>query len=169
MAEVLAEGRYVRFVRDGTWEWAERVGATGAVLIAATTAEGELVLVEQHRVPLGARVIELPAGLVADRAQGESPADAAARELEEETGFRASHLEEVAGGPISSGMTNELMSLFVASGLVRIGAGGGDDSEDITVHLVPLDEAPAWLAARAAAGVLVDPKVYAGLWFLTRR
>jgi ADP-ribose pyrophosphatase len=168
MAEVLAEGRYVRLVREGTWEWAERVAATGAVLIAATTEAGEVVLVEQHRVPMGARVIELPAGLVGDHTRGESTAEAAARELEEETGFRAGHLEEVTGGPISSGMTNETAALFRATGLVRVGDGGGDDSEDITVHLVPLAEVHPWLVARAAEGVLVDPKVYAGLWFLTR-
>ena len=165
MAEVLATGRYVRLVRDGTWEWAERVGATGAAVIAAATADGEVVLVEQHRVPVGARVIELPAGLVGDRG-AERNEEAAARELEEETGFRAERIEQVAGGPISAGMTSETLTLFRATGLVRVGPGGGDASEDITVHLVPLDEAPAWLAAQAAAGVLVDPKVYAGLWFL---
>ena len=78
---VLAEGRFARLVAENGWEWVERVNASGAVVIAALTRDNQLVLVEQHRVPLGRRVVELPAGLVGDGAAGrdEALADAAQR------------------------------------------------------------------------------------------
>jgi ADP-ribose pyrophosphatase len=57
------------------------------------------------------------------------------------------------------------VTLFVARGLRRVHAGGGTEHEDIHVHEVPLAEVPAWLQQKAAEGMLIDPKVYAGLYF----
>ncbi len=166
---LLAEGRFARLVAQDGWEWVERVNASGAVVIVALTDDGRLILVEQHRIPLNRRVVELPAGLVGDdAAPGEDIAQAARRELLEETGYQADALEYLAEGPSSAGLAAEVYALFLARGARRVGPGGGDDSEDIQVHLVPLEEADAWLDARRRQGVMVDPKVYAGLYFAGR-
>jgi len=168
---VLKEGRFLRMVAKDGWEWVERVNTAGAVVIVAVTGASQLVLTEQYRVPLAARVIELPAGLVGDVAgtEQEDLAEAARRELLEETGYQADRLEFLADGPSSAGLATEVYSLFLARGVRRVAPGGGDAGEDIRVHVVPLGEVPAWLAARRRGGVLVDPKVYAGLFFATRR
>ena len=164
----IGRGRFIRLVRRGGWEWAERTNASGIVVIVAVTPDDKVLLVEQHRVPVGGPVIELPAGLAGDIA-GEEDEDlsvAANRELEEETGWRAERLERLTAGPVSAGMTSEVLTFYRAHGLQRVGDGGGDPSEDIVVHEVPLTEVHGWLEARAAAGVMADPKVYAGLYFL---
>lgn len=168
MPEVLASGKFLRLVRRDGWEWAERTNTSGVVVIAALTPAGEVLLVEQDRMPVGARVLEMPAGLAGDvaGAEDEALAEAARRELVEETGWDAEHLEEVTGGPVSAGMTSETLTFFRATGLRRVGNGGGDPSEDIVVHAVPLAGVEAWIRARQSEGVLVDPKVYAGLYFL---
>src|SRR5689334_13508981 len=92
---VLAEGRFVRLVKQGHWEWAERTNASAAVVLVPVTRDREIVMVEQFRIPLGRRVIELPAGLVGDEAgnEKESLVEAARRELLEETGFEAERME----------------------------------------------------------------------------
>lgn len=164
---VLGEGKHIRLVSAGGWEYAERRGVTGIVTIAAEVG-GKIVLVEQYRPPLRSNVIELPAGLagdVPDSADEELEA-AARRELEEETGYRAKNWERLFAGPLSAGMTTEVVTFFRATDLERAGAGGGEGTEEITVHEVPLDGAEGWLAAREKAGALVDPKVYAGLYAL---
>jgi ADP-ribose pyrophosphatase len=168
--EVLAEGSYLRMLRRDGWEYVERRGITGIVVIAAVTPDREIVLVEQYRIPVHSRCIELPAGLAGDRPGEESEplAAAARRELLEETGYEASALELVVAGPISPGMSTESVSLFLARGLAKVGPGGGDESEDIIVHRVPLDRVEPWLASKATGGALVDPKVYTGVYFALR-
>ena len=169
--QVLAEGRFARLVAQNGWEWIERVNASGAAVIAAVTTDEQIVLVEQYRIPLGCRVIELPAGLVGDGAghTHEETAEAAKRELFEETGYQAVRWEYLAEGPSSAGLATEVYALFLATGAKRVGPGGGDDSEDIRVHVVPIQEADAWLEAKRCEGVMVDPKVYAGLYFAVCR
>jgi ADP-ribose pyrophosphatase len=167
----LARGRFLRFVvRDG-WEFADRIGITGIVGIVAVTDDAKLVLVEQHRPPVGARVIELPAGLVGDEAgtEQEDLVTGARRELREETGYEAARCEVLARGPTSPGTTSEIIALLLATGLTRVGPGGGHGGESLTVHEVPLGRAEEWFTAREAEGILVDVKVYAGLWFARRR
>ena len=164
---VLHDGRFLQALRRGQWEYVRRKNASGIVILVALTPEDELIFVEQYRVPVSARVIELPAGLAGDieGMEHEALEAAAARELEEETGYRPTRLEEVAWGPISAGLTSEVVHIFRALGLVRVSDGGGDQHEDIEVHRVPRAEVPAWLAAKVKAGVMVDPKVYAALYF----
>ena len=138
-----------------------------AVIVVPITADRQLVLVEQYRIPLGCRVIELPAGLVGDTlgSEHESLAEAACRELLEETGYEAAAMEFLVAGPSSPGLVNEVYSFFLARDARRVGLGGGDASERIHVHLVPLNEADAWLEQKRSAGMAVDPRVYAGLYF----
>ena len=155
--------------KDG-WEYAFRTDATGVVVLVPVTDAGELVLVEQYRAPVDSRVIELPAGLVGDAGdKHEGFETAARRELIEETGFEAGALEELLVGPVSPGMVSEIINVYYAGDLKRVGPGGGDESEDITVHLVPLAEAEAWLANRRSGGVMVDHKVFAGLFWAAQR
>jgi ADP-ribose pyrophosphatase len=164
---VLGEGRFLRLVDVDGWEYAERTSVTGIVTIAAAV-DGRILLVEQYRPPLRANVIELPAGLagdVPDSADEELEA-AARRELEEETGYRAANWERLFAGPLSAGMTTEVVTFFRATALERSGKGGGNGSERITVHEVPLAAARPWLAQQERAGKLVDPKVYVGLYAL---
>ena len=167
--EVLYSGKFLSLAREGHWEYAERVNETGGAIIVAVTAEGNLLLVEQERIPVHARVIEFPAGILGEEGNGESDADGARRELLEETGYAAEKFEILAHGPASSGLTSEVITLFLASNLKRVHAGGGVANEKIIVHEIPVAEVHEWLAAKAAAGFLIEPKVYAGLYFLERR
>ena len=161
---VLGEGKYIRLISENGWEYATRPHVTGIVVIVPVTDDGKLVLVEQPRTAVHNRVVELPAGMVGDVEAGETLAAAASRELIEETGFAAREMVLLAEGPTAVGMTDEIISFFQARGLTRVGPGGGDDSEDITVHEIPLAEVRRFLAAKAAEGRCVDPKIYAGLF-----
>ncbi len=168
-AETVYEGKYLRLRVRGHWEYAERTHADGlAAIIVAVTPDDNILFVEQFRVPLQSRTIEMPAGLVGDIDAGESIELSAARELEEETGWRPAHCEVLMIGPTSSGMSTERIAFVRASGLQKIHDGGGNDSEDITVHEVPRYDAPRWLAAKMAEGYEMDPKLWAGLWLLER-
>lgn len=167
---VLAEGNYLRFViRDG-WEFIRRKNVSGIIGIVPITDEGKLVLVEQYRPPVDCNVIELPAGLVGDVAgqEGETLETAAGRELIEETGYAAAHWTRLVDGAPSAGASGERMTLFLARGLTKVGPGGGDHTESIRVHEVPLAEVPDWLTWQKQRGIEIDLKVYAGLFFAGR-
>lgn len=163
--ELLAEGRYVRLVRRGRWEYAQRTTGDEVVAVVAVTSDEALLLVEQYRPAVRCSVIELPAGLVGDEpgGQDETAADAARRELLEETGYAAERFDPVGSGPNSAGLCSEVTRFYRATALRRETQGGGTDGEDIRVHEVPLRELRSWLDARNADGALVDPKIYAGL------
>ncbi len=168
--DTLAEGKFLRFVRKQRWEYVTRKDASGVVVVAALTDQGNVLLVEQFRPALDRHVIELPAGLAGDveGAADEPLAEAAQRELAEETGYRAARFEHVFTGPSSAGLTDEVLTLFVASGLQRDGPGGGVEGESILVHEIPLADVDRWLEDRARNGCLIDVRVYAGLYFLRR-
>lgn len=166
--ETLFTGKFLALVREGRWEYADRVNATGAAIILAVTDQQRLLLVEQYRIPCHARTIELPAGIIGDEpgSGNELHAEAARRELLEETGYLAQEIEPLTTGPASSGLTSEIVTLFRASRLRKTGQGGGVEHEAITVHEIPLNEAHSWLDAKARTGILIDPKIYAALYFL---
>lgn len=166
--ETLHQGRWLRLRRRGRWEYAERNNPGGAVIILAVTPEDKVLFVEQYRVAIGRFTIEMPAGLVGDLADQhhESALVAAQRELEEETGYRCGRVSFVHEGPSSSGMSNEIIAFVRAHDLVKVSDGGGDATENIVVHEVPRGEAGAWLMARAKDGYSIDPKLFAGLWFI---
>jgi ADP-ribose pyrophosphatase len=167
MKRTLHTGEFLALIREGHWEYAHRVKATGSAIIVAVTDDKKLLLVEQYRIPLHARTLELPAGIIGDEpdTHDEEHLEAARRELLEETGYAADRIEPIMTGAASGGLASELITLFRASGLRRVHAGGGVAGEDITVHEMPLSGADLWLAAKAEAGLLVDPKIYAGLYF----
>ena len=168
--ESLFRGRFVELMKDGRWEYVRRVKARGAVFVVALTDAGELVLVEQYRVPVQGRTIELPAGIYGDEEseEHETAEQCALRELEEETGFRGARARLLMTGPVAPGLTTEILFMIRVEGLTRVHAGGGVGGEDITVHTVPLAQVPAWLEERRRAGLLVEPRIYAGLYFLGR-
>lgn len=167
--QLLHEGKYLRLCLRGHWEYVERTHAAGmATIIAAVTPDDRILFVEQFRVPLGKPTIELPAGLVGDIDAAESLELSAARELEEETGWRPARCEVLMIGPTSAGLTTERIAFVRATGLEKVGAGGGDATEDITVHEIPLADAPRWLAGKLAEGYEMDPKIWAGLWLIDR-
>jgi ADP-ribose pyrophosphatase len=157
-AETVWQGKYLAARRRGTWEYVSRVGGIRAAVILAIDA-GDVVLVEQYRVPLGRTCLELPAGLVGDREAGETVESSARRELEEETGYRAAHIEELGDFYSSPGMASESFTLVRATGLAKVGDGGGDHDENITVHRVPLTRLPAFVAGKRAAGVGIDVRL----------
>lgn len=164
--EKLFETRWLRMERIGTWDFVRRPHSDACVGILAITPDDEVVLVEQFRIPPQRHVIEIPAGIVGDEEEhhGESLADTAARELLEETGYRAGKIRHLIASPTSAGMTPEMTHLFLATELEREHQGGGVGCENIIVHHVPRAQLPQWLAEQEAQGKLVDFKIHASLW-----
>lgn len=168
-AITLHEGKWLRLKASGRWEYVERTTAGGmAVVIVAATPEENMLFVEQFRVPVDSLTIELPAGLVGDTDAAESLALAAERELLEETGWQAGHVEVLMSGPTSAGMSSECVAFVRATQLTRKHAGGGDTTENIIVHEIPVQDAARWLSAKLGEGYAIDAKVWAGLWLLER-
>ena len=159
----LYAGRHLSLVARGRWEFATRPVRRPAVGIIAITEDDRVVLVEQFRVPVEETVIELPAGLTGDVAgsEHESLLESAKRELWEETGYEAERWTELGRGYSSPGLTDEMIVLFLAEGISKCGPGGGDGSENITVHEVPFHHVMTWLTER---GAKADLKLLAGLY-----
>ena len=164
----LAHTPYLRLIDRGGWSFVQRTTGVGVVAIIAVTKEEKLVLVEQHRPPVNQTVIELPAGLVGDLTDQplEDLEQAARRELFEETGYSAEKWREWVTVASSAGLTDECVTLFHAQDLERVGPGGGDSNEKITVHEIALVEIDRWLESILVGGTLVDSRVYAALYFL---
>ncbi len=144
MAEILYGGKFLNLVREGRWEYCERVKQTRAVMIFALTADNKVLLAEEFRPPIGRRCLCFTAGLVGDE-EDETDEAAARRELLEETGYEAAQMRYLFSGPSSPGLTSETLSFFLATGLRRVGEGGGVMTEKITVREVPLAEIDTWL------------------------
>jgi ADP-ribose pyrophosphatase len=151
-------GKFVVAKRRGRWEYAGRPGGVRAAVILALDA-GEVLLVEQYRVPLGKFCLELPAGLIGDEHHGEDALQSAERELAEETGYHAAHWEDLGEFYSSPGMLSEGFTLLKATGLTQTGQGGGVDGEDIVVHRVPLERIAETIAAHRAQGHAIDVKL----------
>lgn len=168
-ARPLAVGKHLQLIEDRGWEYADRAQGTGVVAIIAMTDDGELVLTEQYRRPVNKKVVDLAAGLVGDieGEEEESLEVAAKRELLEETGFAAGTMEYLFTAPSSPGMTTEMVAFFLATKLKRQHAGGGDESESIKVHTVPLQKISRWLTKKQTKRTCVDTKVFAALGMLS--
>lgn len=156
------EGRFITVKQQGNWEYVSRSrGIHAAVILAIDeSADGRhVILVEQYRVPMGKNCIELPAGLVGDDVAGEASELAAQRELEEETGYIAANWRTIGEFFSSPGMVSESFTLLVATGLTKVGEGGGVDSEDIVVHRVPLDGIGDFIATKRREDCGIDVRV----------
>lgn len=166
----IAATKHLELVSRGGWSYVQRPNATGVVTVVPRTSDGKIILVEQFRPPVQAPVIEFPAGLAGDVAghENESLESAAHRELLEETGYRAGDLTLLFSGPSSAGLTDELITFFLATDLEQVDDGGGDSSESIVVHAVAEDELHNWLQAKVAAGCLLDSRLFSGLYFLNQ-
>lgn len=156
--ELMWEGKYVRALRRGRWEYVSRVGDVRAVVILAEY-EGKVILIDQPRIAVGGRCLELPAGLVGDEDPGATVEDTAIKELEEETGFTATRIERLGDFHASPGMLSEGFTLVRAHGVTRSGDGGGTEHEDIAVHLVQRSEIPAFIEQKRAEGLAIDVKL----------
>lgn len=156
--ETVWRGRFIETRKRGRWEYTARARNIRAAVILAIDA-GHVLLVEQYRVPLGRYCLELPAGLVGDEQEGESVEASAARELEEETGYRADRVVPLGEFFSSPGMVSEGFTLVRAEGLMRVSAGGGSGDEHIIVHRVALAYVPAFVAEKRAGGVAIDVKL----------
>lgn len=168
--EVLHQGAYRRFVKTSGWEYMERIRSSEVVVLIPVTEDRKVIFVEQFRVPVQRNMIEFPAGLVndLDSNQHESLEETARRELIEETGYEAATLKKITRVPANSALATDMLTVYFASGLRKVGAGGGDETENITVHEVPLSEVDQWLRQQEARHIYIDPKVYAGLYYLER-
>ena len=156
--DIMCQWRFITQKKKGNWEYVSRArGIKAAVILAAE--DGHVLLVEQYRVPLGASCIELPAGLIGDHDAGEDALTSAARELEEETGYRAAKLDIVGEFFSSPGMVSESFTLVRATGLTKVGDGGGVDGENIIVHRMAIAQLPAFVAGKRAEGCVVDVKL----------
>jgi ADP-ribose pyrophosphatase len=156
--ELMWEGKFIRALKRGNWEYASRARDIRAVVILAEY-EGKVILIDQPRAGPDCRCVELPAGLVGDIDPDATVEATAIKELEEETGFTADRVERLGDFYSSPGILAEAFTLVRVHGVRRIGAGGGDESEDITVHLVARADVANFLEQKRAEGFGMDVKL----------
>jgi ADP-ribose pyrophosphatase len=156
--KIVWQGRFITAKTLGKWEFVSRARGIKAAVILAID-DGHVLLVEQFRVPLGRNCLELPAGLIGDETDGEAVEIAAARELEEETGYRPARIEPVGEFYSSPGMVSESFFFVRALGLTKVSEGGGVEGENITVHRVALDQISAFVHKKRADGCAIDAKI----------
>jgi len=129
--------RAVQTMPDGSQHVREIVRHPGAVVILPLLSDGRVCFVRNFRVAVGQTLIELPAGTLEPN---EDPAHTAIRELAEETGYRAGHIEHVLTFCMSPGILDEQMHFFLADRL-EAGPTALDAGEDIQTLLCTWDEA----------------------------
>ncbi len=166
--KTLHKGKYLNFIQEDRWEYVKRNNCSGIVSIFPMKEDGTLIFTEQYRVPVKKWVIEFPAGLAGDieGTENEQLSEAAQRELFEEVGYCAHEFIPLFEGPPSAGLSGETIHFFLTKGLKKVGEGGGDGSENIKVHEVHISEIDSFLKQKIIEGILIDPKFYAGLYFL---
>lgn len=169
--EVIWQGRFLRIVlisfidKNGNtrrWEAVERINSTGIVIVIPITAEGEIVFIRQFRPSFGGFVVEFPAGL---NDKKESLIDVAHRELIEETGYSSDEIIFLAEGPVSSGLSTEVITVFIAKNVKEASEDlkrkyPPDDTENIEVLKIPHKKAFDFLEKQRLNGDFVDLKIY---------
>jgi len=162
----LYEGRFLSLRRKANgWEYCARRNDVSAVMIFALNSKDCVLLVEEFRPAIGKKCICFPAGLSGDEAP-EAHETAARRELLEEAGYSTAEMRFLFSGPSSPGISSEMLHFFLALDLKKTALGGGVEGENITVHEVPIADIDSWLLRQMQTGISVDPRVYAGLYFL---
>jgi len=156
--QTMWQGKYLTALKRGKWEYVSRSGSTNAVVILAET-DGKVILIDQYRVPVGKRCVELPAGLVGDEDKDATVEGTAVKELEEETGYTAERIETLGEFQSSPGMVAESFTLVRAHGVRKVGEGGGNADEEINIHLVSRDDIPAFVQQKRDEGLAVDVKL----------
>jgi len=178
------EGRFLRsiittyidsFGSVREWESFERVNCKGIVAIVPVTDDKEVLLIRQFRPPVNGYVIEFPAGL---NDKGDTLEEAARRELLEETGYYAKEMIFITEGPMSSGSSGEILTVYLAKSLALNplnqvqgqgqGIGKRDETEDIEVLKVSINELDYKLSALRSEGNYIDLKIY-GLMELAKK
>ncbi|MDD3652985.1 MAG: NUDIX hydrolase [Desulfotomaculaceae bacterium] len=134
----------------------EVVEHTGAVAIVPVNEKREILMVRQYRYAAGKSLLELPAGKLEP---GEDPLACAQRELLEETGFAASSCQRLISFFSTPGYTNEILHLFLATGLTQKEQ-NLDDDENIDVEPVPFEHAINLIWE----GAICDAKSVAGIF-----
>ena len=165
--EILGEGKYLQLVKaDGKWEYVRKThkDAVAIIAIAGPLHDRYALFVEEYRHPLKQKVISLPAGIVGDIDTEESLEECAKKELLEETGYKCGHIHKWFDAPTSPGMTDEWVHMFSATNCVKVSDGGGDETENITVHEVPIGEVENWFDKKISEGFAIPMYTYAG-WF----
>lgn len=114
----------------------EHVISGDAVVILPITENNEVIMIQETRTPIEKIIYELPAGMIE---KGESPEQAALRELEEETGYKAKNLEFLNEYYPSVGYSNEKISIFLATNFIKTHQ-KLDEDEQIEVHKIPLED-----------------------------
>ncbi|MCX8068970.1 MAG: NUDIX hydrolase [Thermodesulfovibrionales bacterium] len=169
--DTLWQGNFLRVVsvrykdRSGEnrkWEAVERVNCGGISAVIPITIYNEFILVRQFRSIVGKYVIEFPAGLVS---VGEDPLQTAYRELIEETRCYSDTIFFLADGPVSSGLSSEILSIFIALDVKEAGSDLlkqylPDESEDIEIIKTPVETIYETLSNYKTKGDLIDLKIY---------
>ncbi len=168
--QILARGKFLNLMISDGWEFAERSQSSGVVVIVPRLADGRWLFIEQYREPVSSVSIEFPAGLAGDSPEDadESLSTAASRELLEETGFRANHMQLLGRAAPTAGLTSEIMTFFLATQLVREHAGGGVGSEQIITHMIEDQHVDQWLVEKSHS-LLISSMVYSGLYLARSR
>ena len=156
--DIVWQGRFITAKTRGKWEYVSRARGIKAAVILAID-DGHVLLVEQYRVPLGRNCLELPAGLIGDEEADEAVEAAAARELEEECGYRPTRVERLGEYFSSPGMVSESFFFVRAQDLVKVSDGGGVEGENITVHRIPLNDVESFMAIKRSEGCAIDAKL----------
>ena len=174
-SEIVHRGRYLEFRvdtierADGSRGTRDVVGHPGAVAVLALDARGRLLLVRQWRIPARQALLEIPAGTLDIEDGGtEDPDVAVRRELEEETGHRATTWRRLASFWTAPGFASELMHLYLATGLDGVADDDDrltpDEDERLELSRVTIDEA----LVLVDTGVIGDAKTILGILWLDR-
>lgn len=165
MDNCIYAGKYINFLKLGSWEFVKRSNCSGAVVVVAITNNNELIFVEQFRIPINSYCIEFPAGLVGDENEDETIVQAAYKELIEEAGYAANNIKDFGVFYSSPGLADEEVNYCLATNLEKVSDGGGVGNEDIKVHIVPSSRVSIWLSEQRGLGKKISSNVAAGLSF----
>lgn len=141
-SKLLHDGKYLKFLRDevelpnGNRTYRNIVRHQGAVAIIPIFSDNRIILVSQYRYAAGKTLLEIPAGTLEP---GETPVNCAIRELIEETGYRAGHMEMLLSCYMAPGYSSEIIHFFLAEDLIKVGKKTSID-EEIAIKVLKKEE-----------------------------